>query len=480
MLHVSIWRCNSAADFSIHTEENECEERLKSALGHGTMRDVEQKRLTEVIRGLETGRLRHPRFTKEEAAASKGTVHGKLWNYILSLESADVHAGGGQKGASGDGKDAAQGGEGLGRLGRMATRYGSDPRRLVDDSFKYLDEGAESRVYVADGEKKVLKVRKLSAYDIGGVKDTLSKIIYHNYLFPKDAYTLRDIAVWKNKGHDEFYLLLEQPLVTPKTDANGNIIAPSEAQIMEALQKTPMRFRMWDEAEGGSGGTSSADFVQSARKIAYNGDFMVYDFKPGRNTFIDATTGEVRFIDPRVGLNDPGAGFSVSRFGRRNANGAVKTNPEDRYADYTGYEDEDQLSSGAPGSSPAHGIRPQRRLTDAESAYAHSELRRDKEENEREERALKAVREGHVRVADNGEPGMAANALAHEIGRLVMAMPMSEGLRTAAGKEGAAALKDLRTRNIPTCVGKTRRGARKRTATSLRMRIPIARIISRL
>ena len=44
---------------------------------------------------------------------------------------------------------------------------------------------------------------------------------------------------------------------------------------------------------------------------------MVYDFKPGRNTFIDAMTGEVRFIDPRVDINDPGAGFSVSKFGKR-------------------------------------------------------------------------------------------------------------------------------------------------------------------
>ena len=44
---------------------------------------------------------------------------------------------------------------------------------------------------------------------------------------------------------------------------------------------------------------------------------MVYDFKPGRNTFIDATTGEVRFIDPCVDINDSGAGFSVSKFGKR-------------------------------------------------------------------------------------------------------------------------------------------------------------------
>ena len=47
------------------------ERALKSALGNGIIRGMEQKRLMEVIRGLEAGRLKHPRFTKEEAAASK-------------------------------------------------------------------------------------------------------------------------------------------------------------------------------------------------------------------------------------------------------------------------------------------------------------------------------------------------------------------------------------------------------------------------
>ena len=170
------------------------------------------------------------------------------------------------------------------------------------------------------------KVRKLPLNSLDGVKSTLAKIVYHNYLFPKDAYTLRDIAVWNKNGYDEFYLILEQPMVTPKTDAKGNIVAPSEGQIFEALNKTKQRFRTWDEAQsrGGAedfgttgGGSTGADFVPSGRKIAYNGQFMVYDFKPGRNTFIDAATGEVRFIGPRVDVNDPGAGFSVSRFGKR-------------------------------------------------------------------------------------------------------------------------------------------------------------------
>ena len=281
------------------------------------------------MRGLGTGELKHPRFTKEEAAASEGTKHERLWSYILSLESSDVHAGGTEALGRSEGGTHSQDGDRLGLLRRMATRYGSDPQEIAAGEHKYLDRGAESSVYDA-GDGTVVKVRKLQAYNLDGVKEALAKIVYHNYLFPKDAYTLQDIAVWDNNGYDLYYLVLEQPLVTPKTDAEGYIIAPSEGQIFEALNKTKQRFRIWDEAwshqgtdevddfdSADSSDMSSADFVPSARKIAYNDQFMVYDFKPGRNTFIDAETGEVRFIDPRVDINDPGAGFSVSRFGKR-------------------------------------------------------------------------------------------------------------------------------------------------------------------
>ena len=159
------------------------------------------------MRGLGTGELKHPRFTKDEAAASEGTRHERLWSYILSLESSDVHAGGTEALDRGAGGTHSQDGDGLGRLRRLATRYGSDPQEIA-------------------------------------------------------------------AGADDF----------DRTDSSD---------------------------------MDSADFVPSARKIAYNSQFMVYDFKPGRNTFIDAETGEVRFIDPRVDINDPGAGFSVSRFGKR-------------------------------------------------------------------------------------------------------------------------------------------------------------------
>ena len=202
----------------------------------------------------------------------------------------------------------------------MATRYGSDPKEIAARDHKYLDRGAESRVYLRNNDF-VIKVRRLDAYDMDGVKHALAKIVYHNYLFPKDAYRLQDIAVWKNeRGFDEYYMILEQPLVTPKRDAGGNIIAPSRGHIIQALKKTGQKFNItggYHDNGDTSSGSSSGDVVESAKMVAASGDYAVYDFKPGRNTFLDAETGEVRFIDPRVDINDPTDNFAYSKFGKR-------------------------------------------------------------------------------------------------------------------------------------------------------------------
>ena len=46
----------------------------------GTLAAVAQTRLTAVMRGLGTGELKHPRFTKEEAVSSGEVVHERLPN----------------------------------------------------------------------------------------------------------------------------------------------------------------------------------------------------------------------------------------------------------------------------------------------------------------------------------------------------------------------------------------------------------------
>jgi len=286
----------------------------------GRLLAVDQKRLTAVMRGLETGKLKHPRFTKEEAAASKGAEHEQLWNFILSLESPDVDRGGAQAFDRGKREENSQGGGRLGRLGRMATRYGREPGEIASEDHKYFDRGAESRIY-DKGDGNVIKVRRLNAYDMDDVKHALAKIVYHNYLFPKDAYRLQDIAIWKNeRGFDEFYMILEQPLVTPMRDADGNIIEPSQGAIIEALKKTGQKFSItggyYDNGDTPSS-SNTEDVGECAKMVAASGDYIVYDFKPGRNTFLDAETGEVRFIDPRVDINDPTDNFVYSKFGKR-------------------------------------------------------------------------------------------------------------------------------------------------------------------
>ena len=93
-------------------------------------------------------------------AASKETEHEQLWNYILSLESPDVDGGGAQAFYRGKRGAGAQSGDRLGRLRRVATRYGRDPKEIAAADHKYFDRGAESRVYDT-GEGTVIKVRRL-------------------------------------------------------------------------------------------------------------------------------------------------------------------------------------------------------------------------------------------------------------------------------------------------------------------------------
>ena len=94
------------------------------------------------MRGLGSGELKHPRFTKEEAAALEGTEHERLWNFILSLESPEVYAGGGAGVDGGQGGEHSQGGCWLGCFRRMATRYGDNPQEVRASEHKYLDKEA--------------------------------------------------------------------------------------------------------------------------------------------------------------------------------------------------------------------------------------------------------------------------------------------------------------------------------------------------
>jgi len=75
-----------------------------------------------------------------------------------------------------------------------------------------------------------------------------------------------------------------------------------------------------DDAEDDDADSSSEDSEQDSGEHLkfYNSDYYISALQPGRNTVIDGETGNVRFIDPRITLNDPDGPITpVSRFGMR-------------------------------------------------------------------------------------------------------------------------------------------------------------------
>ena len=296
---------------------------LKSKIRNGTiLTEADQRQFAEDIR---KGRMLYPRFRADEISASTGKEHGKLWQYILSLESARMDGRRARGGSEVYGKAASQVRRGGSEWGRVGTGSAQSPSVAYSPKYRKLDSGTESEVFDT-GDGWVVKVRQIHPLSIGDVIDELAKVVYHNYLFPGEKYVLDDIVRHEHDGYREFYLILRQPFVTPKTE-NGRIVQPTYAQIWQLMKSRPQGFTFMDlssrPAETGEyGDYSSSDgdegeVVPAAKKVAYNRQFVVYDFQPGRNTFIDAKSGKVRFIDPRIDINDPGAGFRYSKYGMR-------------------------------------------------------------------------------------------------------------------------------------------------------------------
>ena len=298
-------------------------DRLKSKIRNGTiLTEADQRQFAEDVR---KGRMRYPRFRADEIAASTGKEHGKLWQYILSLESARMDGRRARGGSEVYGRAASQVRRGGSEWGRVGTGSAQSPSVAYSPKYRKLDSGTESEVFDT-GDGWVVKVRQIHPLSIGDVIDELAKVVYHNYLFPGEKYVLDDIVRHEHDGYREFYLILRQPFVTPKTE-NGRIVQPTYAQIWQLMKSRPQGFTFMDLSSRPAetdeyGGYSSSDgdegeVVPAVKKVAYNRQFVVYDFQPGRNTFIDAKSGKVRFIDPRIDINDPGAGFRYSKYGTR-------------------------------------------------------------------------------------------------------------------------------------------------------------------
>lgn len=284
-----------------------------------------------ILDGIINGRIKYPRFTPEEVKASYGEEHEQLWDFILYLENAKLHrrrVGSEQNSSFGEVK---QNSSSIRSISELGTRIGWDPRqrfggtlRVDNEILKFLGSGAQSFVYVTE-KNRVRKFKEIHPYDENSIIDELSSLVYHNYLFPKDSYKLNDILRYEKDGYKSYFLDIEQELVIPQKDSEGYTIQPSYGQIIEALNKSPLSFALHTEYQSNNVDSfdssndydSDSEVVPAAKQIAYNGQFFIYDFKPGENTFLDSTTGEIRFIDPRIEINVPGEPFSVSKFGKR-------------------------------------------------------------------------------------------------------------------------------------------------------------------
>ena len=185
------------------------------------------------VEGLADGTIRDPRFRPQEAKASQGAQHEQLWKYILSLESAKMDGSGGNVRAAIHGAEHSADCRGRRSLGGLGEGYAQSPLDAYGSRYKFLDRGVESNVFdAADGT--VVKVRHIHPLVGNDVLDKLANLVYHNFLFPDEAYTLEQIYRHDHDGTSDFYLILRQPFVTPKTTEDGYIIAPTESQIRAA------------------------------------------------------------------------------------------------------------------------------------------------------------------------------------------------------------------------------------------------------
>lgn len=241
------------------------------------------------------------RFTQKEAETLNEARHQGLRNLIISLD---------RTGASpeGEGGTAGDGGDGVGQgfLGEVAELSSQNP--AVGD--RYLGEGGESKVFEDATSRKAVKIRLIPGADKAALRDQLDALARHNALFPKDAYAARIVSFKGDDGRVNYYLRLTQPLVRPLRDANGYTAKPTEEQIVSELMKIRQDWVFRGSlGESPTDTDTDSDCVAADRFMAICPDYVVTDFKPGANTFIDEETGEVRFIDPRVLRNSPNAGI---------------------------------------------------------------------------------------------------------------------------------------------------------------------------
>ena len=269
---------------------------------------------SEVLKAVLDGTVRIRRFNVQEQSGSSSPADRFLWLGILRAETelaAIEHRG------LCKGPQTPSGGETppCRFLTSLAQPLPKSFEELIAQMGRYEDRGQESIVCDA-GDGFVNKLRPMRSSILSGYLAPLANIIYHNRIFPKDRYTLENIFVQATR----YFMVLRQERVEIELDAKGFPVKPSADMIRDAIFDLGLGLIECNEdtvAEFDSPDSDTGE-ISGERLRFYNPDYYISDLQPGRNTVIDSVTGHVRFIDPRITLNDPaGAITPVSKFGKR-------------------------------------------------------------------------------------------------------------------------------------------------------------------
>ena len=270
------------------------------------MFDVDSK-----VRAVLRGELEFNRFSRQEQNGSRDLADRLLWTGILLAEremaESDARASGCRKNqANGDAPSPYRFLEAISQ---------PLPATLNDLAFEigaYEDRGQES-IVCNSGDGYVNKLRIMRPSIISGYMAPLANIVYHNCIFKNERYWLENIY----SGQGKYFMVLRQQRVEILLDGEGYPVRPNAKQICDAIDDLDVGLIEYEsEEEDFSSDDSSSG--ESTNIRFYNADYYISDLQPGRNTVIDANSGRVRFIDPRIILNDPqGPITPVSKYGRR-------------------------------------------------------------------------------------------------------------------------------------------------------------------
>lgn len=270
---------------------------------------TDEERVGEVL----NGKTRIWRFTAEEQSGSSDTADRLLWLGILRAEHelAASLFGGLCEGAG----EPSRGTPSPYRfLKELAQPLPGTFESLSEKLGFYEDRGQES-IVCDSGDGFVNKLRPMKPSILTGYLAPLANIVYHNRLFPDERYTLENIYAFGER----YYMVLRQQRVDILLDDKGYPVKPMADQIRAAIEALPVELIEsigGETVEDSSESTETGDVGERLR--FYNSDYYISDLQPGRNTVIDAVSGRVRFIDPRIALNDPdGPHTPVARFGTR-------------------------------------------------------------------------------------------------------------------------------------------------------------------